>query len=57
MIGYGFNDNAEALKRVIEIDERIQEEGSKEQVDGSLMTKLMFEQMLRGLHVTDWTMI
>ena len=39
----------EAMNRVMEIDQQLREENSKEVADRSKITKLMFEQMLRGL--------
>lgn len=42
-----FTVNDEAVKRVIEIDKKRHEDG----VDGNEMTRLMFEQMLRGLYI------
>ncbi len=49
MLDYEFNK--EAIDKVIEIDEKIKEENSKEVADNKLLTKLMFEQMLRGLYM------
>ena len=46
-----YEANKEAIDRVREIDDRFKEEDRKEVVDPSLMTRLMFEQMLRGLSI------
>lgn len=40
--------NDEAINRVIEIDKKLHEDG----LSGEEMTRLMFEQMLRGLYIT-----
>lgn len=47
MIDYELN--AEAVNRVREIDKKLHEDG----VNGSQVTRLMFEQMLRGLYITN----
>lgn len=49
MIDYEANE--EAIQRVIEIDKKLKEENAKEVADKNLATKLMFEQMLRGLYI------
>ena len=41
--------NREAIRRVAEVSETIDEEKSKESPDESIITKLLFEQMLRGI--------
>lgn len=41
--------NREAIRRVAEVSEMIDEEKSKESPDESIITKLLFEQMLRGI--------
>ena len=41
-------DNDDAIRRVIEIDKKI----SEGNVRGDELTRLMFEQMLRGLYIT-----
>ena len=41
--------NREAIRRVAEVREMIDEEKSKESPDESIITKLLFEQMLRGI--------
>lgn len=46
-----YNLNEEAVKRVMEINEKIAEENEKEVVDDSKLTKLMFEQLLRGIYL------
>jgi ribosomal protein S25 len=52
MLNYEAND--EAIRRVQEIDEKIKEENEKEIADGSVTTRLMFEQMLRGLYINNF---
>jgi hypothetical protein len=52
MIDYLAND--EAVRKVKEIDDQIKEENDKEVADGSKLTKLMFEQMLRGLYINQY---
>ena len=44
---YGILDNAKVIKAVKEIDEKL-----KTETDKSKRTQLMFEQMLRGLYLT-----
>ena len=39
----------DAIRRVAEVSEMIDEEKSKESPDESIITKLLFEQMLRGI--------
>lgn len=41
--------NRDAIRRVAEVSEMIDEEKSKESPDESIITKLLFEQMLRGI--------
>lgn len=41
--------NRDAIRRVAEVSEIIDEEKSKESPDESIITKLLFEQMLRGI--------
>ena len=41
--------NREAIRRVAEVSEMIDEEKSKESPNESIITKLLFEQMLRGI--------
>lgn len=41
--------NRDAIRRVAEVSEMIDEEKSKESLDESIITKLLFEQMLRGI--------
>lgn len=45
MLDYIVND--EAVKRVMEINDKLHEDG----ISGEEMTRLMFEQMLRGLYI------
>ena len=41
--------NRDAIRRVAEVSEMIDEKKSKESPDESIITKLLFEQMLRGI--------
>ena len=50
---YG-NFNTDAVERVKEIDQQLREEDSKEVADKSKITKMMFEQMLRGLYLNSF---
>ncbi len=52
MIDYEANE--EAIRKVREIDEQLQEERSKNKLDGGKMTRLMFEQLLRGLYINQF---
>lgn len=51
--GYAYDvmneSNRDAIRRVAEVSEMIDEEKSKELPDESIITKLLFEQMLRGI--------
>ena len=51
--GYAYDvmneSNRDAIRRVTEVSEMIDEEKSKESPDESIITKLLFEQMLRGI--------
>ena len=47
MIDYEANE--EAIKRVKEINDKLEEEK-----DGKMRTKFMFEQMLRGLYINQF---
>jgi hypothetical protein len=49
-----YEANEEAIRRVREIDDKIKEENDKEVADGSVTTRLMFEQMLRGLYINNF---
>ena len=44
-----YEANEEAIKKVQEINEKLESES-----DGKMRTKLMFEQMLRGLYLTQY---
>lgn len=47
------NIDENAVEKVIEIDKQIKDEISKDSnIDDKKVTKLMFEQMLRGLYLT-----
>ena len=48
MINY--EANADAIKKVREINDKLTEE----QIDDKMRTKLMFEQMLRGLYINQF---
>ena len=43
--------NQEAVQRVVDVSDMIEEEMSKENSDESKITRLLFEQMLRGLYI------
>ena len=45
-----YEANADASKKVREINDKLTEE----QIDGKMRTKLMFEQMLRGLYLNQY---
>ena len=51
--GYAYDvmneSNRDAISRVAEVSEMIDEEKSKESPDESIITKLLVEQMLRGI--------
>lgn len=51
---YGFenNFNEDDIKSVIEIDNKIRDEKRKINCDNKKVTQLMFEQLLRGINVT-----
>lgn len=51
---YGFenNFNENDIKSVIEIDNKIRDEKRKINCDNKKVTQLMFEQLLRGINVT-----
>ena len=48
------NFNTEVVERVKEIDTKFHEENSKEAADKNKISKMMFEQMLRGLYLTSF---
>ena len=52
MIDYEANE--EAIKKVREIDDQLQEERAKEKPDGNKVTRLMFEQLLRGIYINQF---
>ena len=43
--------NKEDIRRVVDISDMIEDERSKENSDESKITRLLFEQMLRGLYI------
>ena len=49
-----YEANEEAIKKVREIDDQLQEERSKERPDGGKITRLMFEQLLRGMCINQF---
>jgi hypothetical protein len=52
MIDYEANE--EVIKKVKEIDDQLKEEREKENPDGGKMTRLMFEQLLRGMYINQF---
>ena len=44
-----YEANADTIKRVQEINEKLEKEK-----DGNMRTKLMFEQLLRGLYINQF---
>ena len=42
-----YSDNDEVIKKIREIDDKLHDEN----IDSKEYTKLMFEQMLRGIHL------
>ena len=46
-----YEANAETIKKVREISEKLEDEK-----DGKVRTKLMFEQLLRGLYINQYGM-
>ena len=42
------------FKKVREIDDQLQEERKKQKPDGGKMTRLMFEQLLRGMYINQF---
>ena len=46
-----YKDQSDIVDSIIEIDKQIKEESAKEKSDGDKITKLRFEQMLRGLYL------
>ena len=47
MNGIDFEANKEAIERVVEIDKKIKDENP----NGMARTRLMYEQLLRGLYI------
>lgn len=50
-----YEANKETIEKIQEIDEQLQTERKKQKPDGGKMTRLMFEQMLRGLYINQFT--
>lgn len=46
-----YKDQSDIVESIIEIDNQIKEEKKKKKRDGDKITKLRFEQMLRGLYL------
>lgn len=44
-----YEANADVIKRVTEISDKL-----KEETDGKMRTKLMFEQLLRGIYINQF---
>ena len=44
-------EKSEIMNNIVEISEKIENENNEENVDSKKVTKLMFEQMLRGLYL------
>jgi hypothetical protein len=44
-------EKSEIINNIVEISEKIENENNEENVDSKKVTKLMFEQMLRGLYL------
>jgi len=53
----GVYDKQRVIDGIVDIDEQIQEEVNKDEVDKKKLTKLRFEQMLRGLYLWENPMI
>lgn len=49
-----YEANEEVIKKVREIDDQLQEERAKEKPDGNKVTRLMFEQLLRGMYINQF---
>ena len=49
-----YEANKETIEKIKEIDEQLQTERKKQKPDGGKMTRLMFEQMLRGLYINQF---
>ena len=52
MIDYEANE--EAIKKVREIDDQLQEERKKQKPDGGKMISLMFEKLLIGMYINQF---
>jgi hypothetical protein len=49
--GFDYTANRDALERVMDANEKLHEEMDKENPNGSKITQLMFEQLLRGMFI------
>lgn len=49
--GFDYTVNRDALERVMDANEKLHEEMDKENPNGSKITQLMFEQLLRGMFI------
>ena len=47
----GVYSKKKVIEGIVDIDEKIQEECDKDNVDGEKLTMLRYEQMLRGLYL------
>jgi len=54
MIDYANQEQNENIKSVIEVDNMLKEEIGKEKIDKNKITKLRFEQLLRGLYLSQY---
>ncbi len=50
---YFYRTQSDVVNSIIEIDNKIREECEKDKKDGDKITKLRFEQMLRGLYLNN----
>ena len=49
-----YETNEETIKKIREVNDQLQEERSKDKPDGGKMTRLMFEQLLRGMYINQF---
>ena len=54
MIDYTNPEQTENINNVIEVDNMLKEEMGKEKIDKNKITKLRFEQLLRGLYLSQY---
>ena len=48
---YDNMEKSEIIDKIIEISDKIEDENEENNIDSKKVTKLMFEQMLRGLYL------